>query len=451
MVSRRGFCGGVLAAGLAGTSSEGAAATDPFAGGVIVEPSREVKVAGTADVIVAGGGPAGIAAAVGAARQGAKVILIEAKGCVGGIWTNGLMGCLIGFDRSDFDREILSRLDRYQARRMRRPGPEQHSFVYEPEYMKIVCEELLSEAGVRIRSGTSVVAALKDASGRNIRAVITESKSGREAWIARSFVDCTGDGDLAALAGCAYDVGGAEKGDPEQPASLIGLFALPDDRGIRRFVANDAANFDSEGNCRVDAKDALREELERLGIRPSYGKPTIFGIGRNLFVLMANHEYDVPVDDADAIGAATLRAHREVVAMTEALSRQAPWRGLRLVATADQICHRRARRIRGRYTLKVEDCFAGAKFDDALTTCHFGIDVHAVSEKMNKTMPAGSPFGKSSRPYQIPFRACRSADLDNLYMAGRCISGDFFTQASYRITGTAVALGYGVGTRIGGM
>ena len=429
-----------------------ASAAEPAAkAGFLREPARDVPVAGECDVLVAGGGPAGIAAAVGAARQGAKVILLEAKGSVGGIWTNGLLGCLLGFNYSEFDRELLSRLDKYRARRTRSPESNFHAFVYEPEYMKVVCEELLAEAGVRVRLGTGVVAAARD--GRSVQAVFTESKSGREAWLAKSFVDCTGDGDLAALAGCGFDVGGAEKGDPEQPASMIAVFTLPDDRGILKFVANEHTNYDSMGEATVNPKVEFAKELERVNIRPSYGHPTIFRMNRNLFVLMATHEYDVPVDDADKIGAATMRARREIVDLAEALALDAwnqpghrgAWAGLRLVATADQVCHRRARRIRGRYTMKVDDCFAGTAFEDAVATCRFGIDVHAVSRQMNKKNPAGSPFKLESKPYQIPLRACRAADLDNLYMAGRCISGDFFAQASYRVTGTAVEMGYNVG------
>ena len=169
--------------------------------------------------------------------------------------------------------------------------------------------------------------------------------------------------------------------------------------------------------------------------------------------MMANHEYDIPVDDPDKIGEATARARREIVDITEALVKDSwnqpghkgVWSNLRLVATADQIYHRRARRIHGRYKMKVEDSFNGAVFEDAVATCRFGIDVHAVSKHMNKILPAGSPFKKSVLPYQIPLRACQSADIDNLYMAGRCVSGDFFIQASYRITGTAVEMGYNVG------
>ena len=450
MVTRRTFFGTALAAGTVGIPDAGCTTAKPGAG-VVLESAREIPVAGDADVVVAGGGPAGIAAAIGAARAGAKVILLESKGCVGGIWTNGLLGCLIGFNYSAFDREILDRLDRYHARRMRRPVNDSHSFVYEPEYLKLVCEELLAEAGVRVRLGTSVVAVAKD--GRNITAVITESKSGREAWTARKFVDCTGDGDLAARAGCGFDIGGVDKAAPEQPASLIGLFTIPDDRGILKFVANEISNYDSRGKPVVNPKVELLNEFRRVGVNPSYGHPTIFRINRNLFIMMANHEYDVPVDDADAISAATLRAHREVAAMIEAFAKDAcrdaknpgAWKDVRLVATTDQIYHRRARRIHGRYTMKVDDCFEGATCPDMVATCRFGIDVHAVSLHMNKTLPAGSPFKKHVKPYQIPLRACQAADLDNLWMAGRCISGDFFTQASYRITGTAVEMGYNVG------
>lgn len=447
--SRRAFLGGIAA--VCSASPAVCADIRPPDSKTLREPARDVPVAGECDVLVAGGGPAGIAAAVGAARQGAKVILIESKGTVGGIWTNGLLGCLLGFNHCEFDREILSRLGKFRAYRTRSPETNFHSFIYEPEYMKVVCDGLLSEAGVRVRLGTSVVSAIRD--GRDVRAVVTESKGGREAWLAKRFIDCTGDGDLAALAGCGYDVGGAGKGDPEQPASMIAVFMLPDDSGILKFIANEHTNYDSMGEGLFNPKVELAKELERLNLHPSYGHPTIFRMNRNLFILMANHEYDVPVDDADKIGAATMRARREIVDLTEALAmdswnqpgHKGAWSGLRLVATADQICHRRARRIHGRYAMKVEDCFNGATFADAVATCRFPIDVHAVSKHANRTQPAGSPFKKDAKPYQIPLRACRAADLDNLYMAGRCISGDFFTQASYRVTGTAVEMGYNVG------
>ena len=401
------------------------------------------------DVLVAGGGPAGLAAAVTAARNGAKVTLVEAHGALGGIWTSGLLSCLIGFNSSDFDRELLARLDRYGARLKRRPKNDAHCFIYEPEYMKLVCEEMCVEAGVRIRLHTSVVDAVRDASGRKMLAAVTESKSGREAWRAKAFIDCTGDGDLGARAGCGFDVGGDLDGAPEQPASLIALVTIPDDVGILKCIANEASNFDEAGKPVCDPKHELLGELHRVGISPSYGHPTLFRVHPHVYALMANHEYDVPVDDADAITAATIRARREVFDMTDALVRKGgdAWRGLRIVTTAEQLGHRRARRLHGRYTMTLEDCLEGRKFDDGLCTCSFGLDVHAVSRAMNRIRPAGQPVNMSRhvKPYQIPLRACQAKDVDNLYMAGRCISGGFLPQASYRITGTAIGTGVGVG------
>ena len=451
MVTRRTFFGSAIAAPVMLAAGKGHAAPEA-APGKVREAARELPVAGDCDVLVAGGGPAGIAAAVTAARGGAKVTLVEAHGALGGIWTSGLLACLIGFNNSDFDREILSRLDRYGARCDRRPKNDTHCFIYEPEYMRLVCEEMCAEAGVRVRLYTSVVDAIRDPSGRNIAAVVTESKSGREAWRAKRFVDCTGDGDLGARAGCGFDVGGDTPGDPEQPASLIALVTIPDDRGILKCIANEASNYAENGDRVHDSKIELLAEMNRVGISPSYGHPTMFRVHPHLYAFMCNHEYDVPVDDADAITAATIRARREIFGMVDALARKGgeAWNGLRTVATAEQIGHRRARRLHGRYTMTLEDCLEGRKFPDGLCTCSFGLDVHAVSKAMNKIRPAGMPVNMSRhvKPYQIPLRACRAKDLDNLYMAGRCISGTFLPQASYRITGTAIGLGVGVGRAV---
>ena len=200
--TRRAFLGG--AASVLASIVPTCACGGEVGKGVVRESARDVPVRGDFDVVVAGGGPAGMAAAVMAARSGLKVLLVEGHGQLGGVWTSGFLACLIGFDSSEFDREILARLDGYDARSLRRPREGERSFVYEPEYMKLVCEEMCTEANVRVRLHTAVVGVLKDASGRNLEAVITESKSGREAWRAKYFVDCTGDGDLGALAGCGF-------------------------------------------------------------------------------------------------------------------------------------------------------------------------------------------------------------------------------------------------------
>lgn len=436
-LSRRSFLTGITGFPLVRRT------VDVRAGKTVLEPARETKVAGCYDFVVAGGGPAGIAAAVTAARAGARTLLLESHGQLGGIWTSGLLSCLIGFGETALDREILDRLRRYGALSERIPG-NRRNFIAEPEYMKFVCEELCREAGVEFRLHTHVVSAMCD--GRRIQSAITESKSGREAWCAPVFADCTGDGDLGALAGCGYDIGGSEgPTSPEQPASLLSLILLPGG-GDPKCIANDPRNF-SDGKPTCDAKRELKALLERLGEHPSYGNPTLFRLNGPLFQLMADHQYGIPVDDAAAITAASVNARRELMSIVHALANGggSPWHGARLIATAEQIGHRRARRLHGLYTMSAEDAIQGRKFPDAVATCRFGFDVHAIHGTANRLLPAGSPIREPVKPYQIPLRACRSSDIDNLLMAGRCLSGDFLAQSSYRITATALSTGIGIG------
>ena len=406
------------------------------------------SVAGSADVIVAGGGPAGISAAVSFARRGKRVILLETHGCLGGIWTSGLLSLVIDFGRSQLANEITRRLEALGARFPRRAVLNDANYLYEPEYMKFVCEELCREAGVRFQLHTSVVAVETD--GRNVVAVETESKSGRQRWTAPLFVDATGDGDLAARASCGFERGGDVPGDSDQPASLMALAVAEDGDGLAPFVVNDSRQFGDDGRSVANAKLAFLQELRRVGVDPSYSAPSLFRVRRGLFALMANHEYGVPVDDAAAITAATIRARRELITMARALETKggSVWRGFRIVATAEQLGHRGARRIHGRYTLTRKDVLEGRRFDDAIAACGFCIDIHTTRREDRRDGVVVTDRGTDAdfvQPvYQIPLRACRAKDLDNLYMVGRCISGDFGAQASYRITGAAVAMGEGL-------
>ena len=455
--SRRQFIAGTLAAGAALPFAASAAKPS---GGTFAEPPRDLPVAGEYDLIVAGGGPAGFAAAVTAARMGKKVMLFEAHGALGGIWTTGLLTCIIDFGRADLSREIIRHLDRFGARQPRRKTMLDSNFTYEPEPMKVILEGIAVSSGVKFLYHSPVVAAYRDASGRNVETVVTESKSGRRAWRAKVFMDCTGDGDLAALAGCGYDEGGLKPGLPAQPASLVAVLTVADDARVARFTANDPSRFNAEGVSISNPKKLLYAELVAAGVEPSYAGPTLFRIHRNLFGFMANQEYDVKVDDCEGITAATVRARKEIFALVDALVKKDPktWEGLRVVATAEQIGNRTARRIHGRYTMTGLDVHEGRRFPDAVAESSFGIDIHAVTRQENREKPTYSTYAARqdddpySPPtvYQIPLRACQAKDADNLYMAGRCISGDFASQASYRVTGPAVQMGEGVVRRIFG-
>lgn len=428
--------------------------------GVFQENARAIPLDDWADVIVAGGGPAGVAAAVSAARGGKKVRLFELQGCLGGVWTSGLLTYIYDIDKSEIGWDIIHRLDALGARKLDKT--EQYNlhqnWVYEPEYMRFVCEEMCREAGVKIVLQCPVVAAYRDASGRNIETIVTESKSGRQAWRAKTFIDCTGDGDLAALAGCGFDYGypGLSFG---QPATMNALVAVDDGDAIEEYLSNEPAMWtrvklpDGSDVCHhIYASHKLKDLLRSQGMDPSYGDPTLFRFHKNVFCFMANHEYQLRVDDAEAISDATMRARREVIALAGALEKLGgPWKGFRVIGTAEQIGHRDARRIHGRYTVTKDDIENGTAFDDVCTISRTPIDIHGLDKKMNDKKAAANRGNVKFQPFQIPLRSCIAKDVDNLYMAGRNISGDFYAHASYRVTGSSVALGEAVGKAAAGI
>jgi hypothetical protein len=392
------------------------------------EHARDVPVVERCDVLVCGGGPAGIAAAIAAARGGARTHLLELHGCLGGIWTAGALSWILDpADKPGIMRELVVELER-RAEGTWRPG---NKFATDPEVMKLLLEEMCLDAGVTVHLLTRVVGAARDSRDR-LAVALTESKSGRQAWAAEVFVDATGDGDLAAQAGCGFDVGHPETG-ATQPMSLIAVLTGPRFEDVRQFTTH------------ANGKALLLAEMERAGVSPSYSNPTLICIRDGLFILMANHEYGVAATDADAITRATLRARAEVHRLVVGLrSLGGVWRDLRLVTTGSQIGVREARRINGRYTVTTEDLLAGARHEDAICRVRFPIDVHSPDPSKSKGIAS---VGRTmrSQPYDIPLRALIARDVDGLLLAGRCISGDFLAHSSYRVTGNAVTLGQAAG------
>ena len=364
-----------------------------------------------------------MAAAINASRLGLRVLLVESQGCLGGIWTAGLL-CLVldVAGKGGFLEEISERLDAAGARL---PRPGRVDFLYDPEAMKVLLEQLCEEEGVHVRLHTRVVSAVRDGDG--LRAIITEGPGGRQAFAASLFVDSTGNGDLAAYAGCAYDHGHPETGKI-QPATLFAIIS-----GVPK---------DEPGTRSGEDKVRFRKMLNSVGVDPSYQSPSLFPLPHpDLHCLMINHEYNVRCDSAEKITKATMRARKELHFAVEALRRLPGWEQVRLVITASHIGLREGRRVRGLYTITVDDLLAGRRFDDGICLVRFGIDVHALERNATTGY---TNFGLRSKPYHIPYRALVAHDLNNLAIAGRCISGDFYAHASYRVTGNAVPMGEAV-------
>lgn len=395
---------------------------------VIKENGRNTPVAGNYDVIVAGGGPAGIAAALRAARLGARTKLIEHAGCLGGVWTSGLLSWVLDSEnKTGLMAEIRDALAARNAAQIKPRG-----FSYDPEEMKVLLERLCREAGVDIRLYSLVCGAIRNEEGR-LKGLITESKSGREAWLAPVLIDATGDGDLGALAGCSFDEGRPGTGET-QPMTLVALLCGVQPEKIRPLIG---------GGIR-SAKEALFAEFQKAGATPSYSKPTLFHIREDLYALSANHEYGVKATNANDLSRATLHARAELAGLIGALKELGdPWKDLKLIATGAQIGVREGRRLHGLYTVTAEDMTSGRRHEDSICRCTFGIDVHSTNK--NESTAYSAENVQTAQPYDIPLRAIIAADVDGLLMAGRCISGDFLAHSSYRVTGNAVALGEAAG------
>ena len=419
----------VLRAGLAGTGLLGLNAE------VKAAPSGsepEISIADTSDVVVCGAGPAGVAAALAAARLGAKVRLIESAGCLGGVWTVGLLCWILDTkDKPGILHEIMSEMQRRQAGYVSRPG---YSFGYDAEIMKVLLEELCGKAGVDFQLHTQVVSAVTDRD-RNLSLALTESKSGRQAWQGKVFIDATGDGDLAARAGCDFDLGRPQDG-ATQPMSMMAILTGVEHKRIEEFVLDNRRPH-------YVPKDLLRAEIERGGHNPSYDKPTLFRVHDNLFCLASNHEYGYLPTDAAQITKATVHARAEIHRIVNALrTLGGVWKDLRVVATNEHIGVREGRRIHGLYTVSTEDLKQGMQHEDGICRVYFGVDVHSPKQEEGRGI-ARSNVRVSS--YDIPLRALIATDVKRLLLAGRCISGDFIAHSSYRVTGNAVATGQAAG------
>ncbi len=223
----------------------------------ILEQEGTIPVVANYDVVVCGGGPAGVCAAIAAGRAGAKILLIEALGCLGGTWTSSLMGYLMDVaNKSGIVKEIEAELNACGA--VEFYTGDHNCFTFDIEAMKLVLENLCSAAGVELLYHTRVVAAVKE--NRTLSHVIIESKSGRQAVGGSRFIDCSGDGDLAALAGCSYMVGEPETGNT-QPMSFLVLLSGINATDIEPFI----------GGGSDKPKQLLLEAFHQAGVDPSYG------------------------------------------------------------------------------------------------------------------------------------------------------------------------------------
>lgn len=395
---------------------------------------KSIPVKYTVDVFVAGGGPAGVAAAIAATRQGKNVYLAEAGGSFGGSGTIGLVPSFAQFTDGEhfladgIGREVYEKLYGYPARTQER------SFKpFSVERLKEVYDEMMTASGVEFTFFTRLIDVISE--NGKVDAVILASKSGLFAVKAAVYIDCTGDADLVEWAG-GKTVYGDENGIA-MPATLCSLWANIDYKRI-----------DQHATSRLDEafRDGVftKEDRHIPGIQWSEPKKGIGGgnIG---------HVYEVDARDERSLTDAMLEGRRTVREFERYYSEYLHgYKDMHLCYTADLLGIRESRRIVGDYVLTGADFVARASFDDEIGRYAYPVDIHAMKpnnasfaafEKEYHTLRYG--VGES---YGIPYRALIPKGLTNVLTAGRCVSTDRQMQASIRVMPGCFITGQAAGT-----
>jgi hypothetical protein len=402
------------------------------------EPVRSTPVAFDVDVCVAGGGPSGICAAVASARNGASTLLIERYGFLGGMATAGLVNMFT--DHHIDDKPIIGGIFTEWIDGMRRRGgyvdrTRKGRHIFEAEAARASALELCRNAGVKLLLHSVLDNVLMERS--TITHAVAAGKT-RLAVAARQFVDCTGDGDLAALAGARFDIG--RKGDhAAQPMSLcfrmkgVDWSQLPNDEQSaddrQRTVARLQRLYDRARD--EGAIDCPRENVLYFAcVRDDEVQfNTTRVLGRNA------------VDPLE-LTAAELEARRQAEQFATWLRREVPgFEQAYLSATAPQIGVRESRHIRGTYLLTEDDVLQCRHFTDGIVRARYEIDIHSPS--------GGGTIFKSLPPgewYEVPYRCLLPEGIDNLLLAGRCISADHIAHSSLRVMPIAAGIGQAAGT-----
>ena len=365
------------------------------------EPSRKIPVIAQVDVLVLGAGPAGMGAAVWAARTGANTMLVEQAGDVGGISTVGLMSHWTGRTEGGFYDEVLERSSDYKG------DTEDYGFngsprqIINPEKLKTVYLQLLKEAGVKLRLYSFASDAIME--GNTIKGAIMESKSGREAVLAKVVIDCTGDGDIAAKSGAAYHMGRETDGAMQ----ALGKQNLP-------FPAGHVLLY----------------------------RTTLPG------VVTCNMTNCTGIDgtNTDDLVKATITCREQMEPIVSFLRKYAPgYENCYILSSASLIGIRETRHFKGVQTITEEDIQSARVFDNwVVTKAHFNFDVHNMTGNGLDETGSQETFHQT-KGYTIPYGCLVPETVDGLLLAGRNISGTHMAHANFRVMPICINMGQAAG------
>lgn len=415
------------------------------------------------EVVVVGGGPAGLCAAVAAARGGAKVILVEKNAFCGGMATAGMVAPFMTCYDSGGDKMLIRGIFEELVERLIAVGGAIHpskvesktaftSYIdkghvhvtpFKAESLKIVADEMLAEAGVRILYHTQLVDA--EAEGDKVTRIIVAMKEGLASIRAKAFIDCTGDGDLAAKAGAAYTIGNAQ--GKMQPATMFFTVGGVDTKRVDEDIAKNWDNFYRKDGINYrslhwrvsEAREAGDWPLDRVSIG------LFRGVEEDEFSINTSRVMNIDGTKSESLTEGEIAGRQQVRIIFNFLKKYVPgFENSRLILSGSTLGIRETRHIEGIRTLTVDQILSCEVPEDSIMLAANSVDVHGkYGPKSNEyiTIPAGKCYG-------VPYGTMIPPAFSNLAVAGRPISADCEAAGAIRVMPPCMGIGQAAGTAV---